>query len=133
MPDPISTITDAITDLKRIRTELRGAGAPKAAAAVARVLKSVEGAQRHAIAHQRYLDPDILAEVQEIRSIIQNRPPLGDGRLPVIVSYPSGPPAYIGHATTESDVHFLAKVEGIEVRHVRAAEIDGSGYFRIEA
>ena len=131
MPDPISTIADAITDLKRIRTELRGAGAPKAAAAVARALKSVEGAQRHAI--RMGLTRAIAAEVQEIQSIIQNRPPLGDGRLPVIVSYPSGPPAYIGHATTESDVHFLAKVEGIEVRRVRAAEIDGSGYFRIEA
>jgi hypothetical protein len=35
-------------DLRRVRTSLREAGAPKAADYVQRALKSVEGARRHA-------------------------------------------------------------------------------------
>jgi len=41
-------IGSAITELRNTRKMLRGVGAKRAAAAVARALKSAEGAQRHA-------------------------------------------------------------------------------------
>ena len=41
-------IVSAIQTLRAVRGKLRGAGAKRAAAAVARALKSVEGALRHA-------------------------------------------------------------------------------------
>jgi hypothetical protein len=47
-PSTLAVIDAAIADLRRVRTSLREAGAPKAADYVQRALKSVEGARRHA-------------------------------------------------------------------------------------
>jgi hypothetical protein len=47
-PGAYLEISKAIADLRSARRKLAGAGAKRAAAAVARALKSVEGAQRHA-------------------------------------------------------------------------------------
>lgn len=49
MADRLATIRASIADLRRIRTTLRAAGAENAANAVQRALKSVEGAERHAM------------------------------------------------------------------------------------
>jgi hypothetical protein len=46
--DRVSVVKAAITDLRRIRTDLRKVGAGMAADYVQRALKSVEGALRHA-------------------------------------------------------------------------------------
>lgn len=47
-PDAYRVITAQILVLRAVREQLRGAGAIKAAEYVARALKSVEGAERHA-------------------------------------------------------------------------------------